>query len=365
MHVIEVKDVNQALAEGLAYIRDHGVARDSRNGPVLEAPTPVTTVYKNPRHRVLFSSKRDCNHTFHLMESLWILAGRRDVGFLTQFNPRMADYSDDGVTLNGAYGHRLRRSLGVDQVAQAIKALREQPDTRRVVMQIWNGSFDLTTPRKDLPCNDLVMLKVRDGKLLMTVCCRSNDMLWGAYGANAVHFAFLHEYIAAAAGYEQGAYTQISDSFHVYTEGPGGTLYQKLSSAEGSADVNQTKFSYSEHKFHAQPLFEVGNDRERRAFDNDLEQFFSAYDKNPETFMDPGAVAAVSKLWESDFFKNVVFPLHLAWAHYKDPTKLNKGYALDHAIRAVSGLNVKFTDWSHATTHWYLRRLGKFYRSMK
>ena len=50
----------------------------------------------------------------------------------------------------------------------------------------------------------------------MTVCNRSNDMLWGAYGANAVHMSMLQEYLASRLEIAVGEYTQISDSFHVY-----------------------------------------------------------------------------------------------------------------------------------------------------
>jgi hypothetical protein len=47
---------------------------------------------------------------------------------------------------------------------------------------------------------------------------RSNDMIWGAYGANAVQFSFLQEYLAAAIGAWVGTYRQVSNSFHVYPE---------------------------------------------------------------------------------------------------------------------------------------------------
>ena len=50
----------------------------------------------------------------------------------------------------------------------------------------------------------------------MTVCNRSNDMIWGAYGANAVHMSILMEYVAVAVNAPMGSYYQISDSFHIY-----------------------------------------------------------------------------------------------------------------------------------------------------
>lgn len=52
----------------------------------------------------------------------------------------------------------------------------------------------------------------------MTVLNRSNDMIWGAYGANAVHFSVLQEFIATAVGVPVGVYRQFSHNLHMYTE---------------------------------------------------------------------------------------------------------------------------------------------------
>jgi hypothetical protein len=56
------------------------------------------------------------------------------------------------------------------------------------------------------------------GELNMTVFCRSNDIIWGCYGANAVHFSYLLEYMAAMINCPVGWYTQISVNWHAYLE---------------------------------------------------------------------------------------------------------------------------------------------------
>ncbi len=81
MNVISVRNVHEALPEALRFLRQTGVPRDSRNGAVLQAPCPVTTVYRRPDERVLFWPERDANPFFHFMESLWMLAGRNDVAW--------------------------------------------------------------------------------------------------------------------------------------------------------------------------------------------------------------------------------------------------------------------------------------------
>jgi hypothetical protein len=50
----------------------------------------------------------------------------------------------------------------------------------------------------------------------LTVCCRSNDAIWGAHGANAVHFSVLQEYLAARIGVGVGTMYQWSNNYHAY-----------------------------------------------------------------------------------------------------------------------------------------------------
>jgi hypothetical protein len=52
----------------------------------------------------------------------------------------------------------------------------------------------------------------------MTVACRSNDIVWGCYGANAVHMSMLQEFIACATGLAMGTYYQISNDWHIYEQ---------------------------------------------------------------------------------------------------------------------------------------------------
>lgn len=70
-------------------------------------------------------------------------------------------------------------------------------------------------------CNDMVMFKLRQGKLHMTVLNRSNDIHWGLYAVNLPTFQMLQQYIAARLGVKVGTQTHFSNSLHVYT-GKGG-----------------------------------------------------------------------------------------------------------------------------------------------
>jgi len=143
MKVIEARNVNEAVSLALPYLLEHGIQEQSRNGSVLVAPTPVMTVYHKPCERVLFSATRDANPFFHLMEALWMLAGRNDVTFPVWFNTRFTEYSDDGLTVHGAYGYRWRHWFGFDQLRTLIAELRRNPTSRRAVLSMWAPMGDL------------------------------------------------------------------------------------------------------------------------------------------------------------------------------------------------------------------------------
>src|SRR5690606_2276269 len=155
MIVVKARNVNRALPDGLRVIQQCGIPKDSRGGDVIEAVEPVTTVYHNPMERVLFSAARDANPFFHLFEALWILGGADRVDFLALFNPRMREYSDDGVVFNAPYGYRIK-----GQLERAIQLLRTSPETRRAALQIWDWHQDLGADSKDIPCNMMVALKL-------------------------------------------------------------------------------------------------------------------------------------------------------------------------------------------------------------
>ena len=104
---------------------------------------------------------------------------------------------------------------GFDQVANAIRILSQDPDSRQVVMSIWNPDIDLGYKTKDLPCNDMVMLKIRDGRLITTIANRSNDLHWGL-PTNIFQFSFLTELMSLALGVKLGTQTHNSQSLHVY-----------------------------------------------------------------------------------------------------------------------------------------------------
>jgi thymidylate synthase len=336
MKVLQARNVNDAVVKGAQLLKESGRAQDSRAGGTLEYPEPVCTVYERPLERVLFDPVRDANPFFHLMEALWMLAGRRDVAWLVRFNQRMATFSDDGVVFNAAYGYRWRQQFNLktanggeprDQLSAIVQLLRADPDSRRAVLQIWDAEADLGVQSKDLACNTQAMFKVRGGRLNMTVSNRSNDIVWGCYGANAVQFSMLLEYMAARIGVEPGHYRQISDSYHAYHD-----TWPKIS------DIAE-RFSgdpYTQGEVSVHPLVADAD-----SFDAELKHWsdsapdelrFDQWDKETEQ----GA-------WENPYFIRVATPIHNSWFAYKRKDRVAANQWLDRC--AATALRRAAREW--------------------
>lgn len=225
MHVIHARNVNDAFAKGVALVRSHAMVEETRAGRAHVMPTPVTTVYARPQERVLFHAERNANPFFHLVESVWMLAGSDNGRYLdTYVKDFSARYAETDGRIHGAYGRRWRSNFGFDQLVEAGKILYDNPTSRQVVVSMWDAGNDLGVNSKDRPCNLSIAFRGRHDPSInnyvldMTVFNRSNDAVWGAWGANAVHMSVLQEVLAAMSGMTIGTYYQVSNNLHIYDD---------------------------------------------------------------------------------------------------------------------------------------------------
>lgn len=191
----------------------------SSKGPTRELLHAAISI-QDPRQRWVVSRRPALNIAFAMAEVVWIMTGRNDLGFLKAWNGRLPQYVGEGPQLHGAYGYRLRCRMGMDQLTRAYQALRCNPDTRQVVLQIWDSGVDFpqadgSPADQDIPCSVLALLKVRENKLEWLQIIRSNDVFLGT-PYNFVQFTCLQEVMAGWLGVDCGAYHQVSDSLHMY-----------------------------------------------------------------------------------------------------------------------------------------------------
>ena len=317
-------DINEALFVLKEALLEEGERVETRNGVAYEFRTPVSVTFNNPTKRVLFYKERDANPVFHFLESIWMLAGRKDLSFVQQYNKRMAEYSDDGETFNGAYGYRWRNHFDKDQIEIACRRLIENKNDRRTVITMWDPTYDLTVSNtgKDYPCNTHIYFSLRNEKLNMTVCNRSNDLIWGMCGANAVHMSMLQEYMASVIDAKVGAYTQFTNNLHAYFE-PLGKL----------VDMQPDYDAYKIRKLDPYPLVS-----EPVTFLEEAETFC----KEISSF------SKIGNTYGNDIFSNVGIHMHNMYVCWKGK---NYEQAYFHAMKIVAD------DWRLACKEWIERRL--------
>ncbi|MGH3147740.1 MAG: hypothetical protein ACRDTR_18250 [Rubrobacter sp.] len=171
MRLFEGRTANEAWSEAATAFVTEGGGREqaSRAGSTREILHAAFTICE-PLERWTIARRPAINPAFAIVETIWILAGREDSVLPNHWNPELPKYTGLGERYHGAYGHRLRRRFGLDQLERAYLALSKKPESRQVVLQIWGSGIDLPDENgepanPDIPCNVLSMLKVRDGKL--------------------------------------------------------------------------------------------------------------------------------------------------------------------------------------------------------
>jgi thymidylate synthase len=332
MHVIEANNVRDAFLKTLNHIIIYGEIEESRIGRVTAAPEPITIHYANPKEHVLLNPVRDANPFFHLMEAMWMLAGRDDAAFLDYYVKDFGKrFGKNGIIMD-AYGQRWRYGLGYNQLNEIVNQLRNEPTTRQAVLQMWGAGRDDLTSDSSKPCNLVTTFRIQNERLNMTVFNRSNDLIWGCCGTNAVHFPILQEYIASRVGIEIGEYWQITTNLHMYLD-----IYRTLCKrAEGGEPLDQ----HQPEKYGTTvPLMEYPH-----TFDEELLKVMSFIDN-----MHEGKLEVYDGSISNTFLSQVV--MRMAMAHF-----LYKNNKMIDALDIIDTVVAK--DWKRAGKEWLERRNG-------
>lgn len=192
---------------------------NGRSGDVYELLHTFITI-KSPRQKWIYDRIPPLSIGFALAELIWILNGDDRSDIINFWNPSLHKFAGDEGFYYGAYGKRIRSHFKFDQLEKTYYALQNVPESRQVVIQIYDVKKDFPIydgqPRNmDIPCNVCSMLKIREGKLEWSQIMRSNDVLLGM-PYNFVQFTGLQEIMAGWLDLEVGSYNHYSDSLHIY-----------------------------------------------------------------------------------------------------------------------------------------------------
>lgn len=324
------------------------VESNSRNGPVRRFRGTATLTWTRPQYRVSFDPIRDANPAFHLFEALWMLNGENDVKRAAYFASQMGQYSDDGVTFHGGYGHRWVKHFGYDQIREyVIPALRKNSEDRRVVLGMWDPTVDIPAAQnngKDVPCNLMCTFDATqgDGRLHLINLNRSNDSVWGATGANIVQFSMLQEYVASACDLGVGVYDQISSNMHLYLE---------------LNDVSKRMLKiHNDDPGRELPYFGMLSPLRHKS-DGTAYQWQEKFDRDLNVLMlNYNQVKDVK--FETYFFKYVVQPVIMAFNCYKNDDAIEVGMDVLKSLLPPFGLGepwFQWHDWNIAMYKWLER----------
>ena len=166
----EYRNADQALIGILKNLMETGNAVSSRQGEKTTELIHQSFTLTHPLEREILNPFRKASLPAQIAETMWVLAGRNDVEWLSNYLPRAAEFSDDGKVWRAGYGPRLRmwdapgqgQHNVVDQVQQVIDLLQGDPETRRAVISLWDPEQDWTNS-KDIPCNNWLHFLARDG----------------------------------------------------------------------------------------------------------------------------------------------------------------------------------------------------------
>lgn len=172
-----------------------------------EVSEPVCLELTNLDKNLVTNRGRKLNYVFALAEVLWIWAGDNSLSYLLHYNKKMAEFSDDGHTLYGAYGPRIK-----SQLENLSNKLMSDLNTRQGIITIWRENPPKT---KDTPCTVMMHFMVRDSMLHLTVYMRSND-IWLGFPYDIHTFTTIQKTLAAFLDVGYGTYHHVVGSLHMY-----------------------------------------------------------------------------------------------------------------------------------------------------
>lgn len=218
------KKVVHAINENPQYICE------PRGQKVKEIIAP-TLVLRDCRRRLLGVKARKADYGFGVGEFLWYWNGRIDLKSIQYYNKRSSTFSDDGQTVNSAYGFRTRvddifynYGLATTQWEACKRALIDDNDSRRALLII-NLPVDnvkaASVGSKDVPCTLSLQFFIRNNRLILHTHMRSNDVIWGLT-YDLFSFTLLQELMMlelnreGSLGLDVGEYIHTAGSLHLY-----------------------------------------------------------------------------------------------------------------------------------------------------
>lgn len=209
----------QPYLQLMQHVLQHGTDKSDRTGTGTRSVFGYQMRFDLSQGFPLLTTKK-----LHLRsiihELLWFLKGETNIQYLKDNNVSIWDeWADEHGNLGRVYGAQWRSWRGangetIDQIANLIQQIKQNPDSRRLIVSAWNPAEvdDMALP----PCHALFQFYVADGKLSCQLYQRSADIFLGV-PFNIASYALLTMMVAQVCGLKAGEFIHTLGDAHLYS----------------------------------------------------------------------------------------------------------------------------------------------------
>jgi thymidylate synthase len=208
----------QQYLDLMRHVMHHGVRKDDRTGTGTLSVFGHQMRFDLAQGFPLLTTKKV--HTKSIIyELLWFLRGDTNIRYLKDHGVSIWDeWANENGDLGPVYGAQWRSwptpdGRHIDQISQVTRTIRENPDSRRLIVSAWNVS---EIERMALPpCHLLFQFYVAQGRLSCQLYQRSADIFLGV-PFNIASYALLTMMMAQATGLKPGEFVHTLGDAHLY-----------------------------------------------------------------------------------------------------------------------------------------------------
>ena len=208
----------QQYLDLMRHVLEHGSEKKDRTGTGTLSVFGYQMRYDLGQGFPLITTKKLHLHSI-IHELLWFLQGDTNIAYLQQNKVRIWDeWADENGNLGPVYGAQWRSWRAadghvVDQIQQLVHNIRNNPDSRRLIVSAWNvGEIEhMALP----PCHAFFQFYVAEGRLSCQLYQRSADVFLGV-PFNIASYALLLMMVAQVTGLEAGDFVHTLGDAHLY-----------------------------------------------------------------------------------------------------------------------------------------------------
>nr|WP_297529328.1 thymidylate synthase [uncultured Roseateles sp.] len=212
------RPVRSQYEDFMRHVYEHGVAKGDRTGTGTRSVFGHQMRFDLSEGFPLVTTKKVHLKSI-ILELLWFLRGDSNVKWLQERGCTIWDeWAREDGDLGPVYGVQWRswpKAGGghVDQIAEVVKQLKANPDSRRIIVSAWNvAELDQMAL---MPCHAFFQFYVADGKLSCQLYQRSADIFLGV-PFNIASYALLTQMLAQQCGLGLGDFIWTGGDCHIY-----------------------------------------------------------------------------------------------------------------------------------------------------